>query len=127
MDTEDLIPFQAELDDLLDQWDFKRKLILWFYYRKSMSQTDISKELGVSTFVVSKWINRWKAQGNINEEEGRGKKVLYTPKEEEMVVEKQKSDRFKTAASIQREMLKEGHGLSYKQVLYLAFNIVTYN
>jgi len=122
MEIETEVPFYEELDDLLNDWKFKRKLILWLYYRKGMNQSDISKYADISNSTISKWLGRWKEIGSIEDEEGRGKKVNFTKKQEKMVIEKQKEDRFKTAASIQREMTSQGQELSYKQVLGIVNN-----
>ena len=122
MEIETEVPFYEELDDLLNDWKFKRKLILWLYYRKGMNQSDISKYADISNSTISKWLGRWKEIGSIEDEEGRGKKVNFTKKQEKMVIEKQNEDRFKTAASIQREMTSQGQELSYKQVLGIVNN-----
>lgn len=119
METEPLIPFAEELKAHVENWEFKRKLILWFYYYRSWTQKQIMEETGIAQPTISKWIKRWKAEVSLDEEEGRGRSVSYSPKQEEKVIEKQKSDRLATAANIHRQIQEEGEEISYKQVLLL--------
>jgi transposase len=122
MEIEASIPFSKELDLLIEDWEFKRKLVLWFFYRKKLNQVDIADETNIPTSTISKWVIKWKTQGTIEEEEGRGRKKVITPKQEEIVIEKQIEDRMKTGATIYREVQAEGHDLSYKQVISVINN-----
>lgn len=116
MDLESSIPFHDELQTLLQDRDFTKKLVLWLYYFKKQTQQDISEDAKISQPTVSRIIGRWAESGDIGDKEGRGRSPSIKPKHEDLVIEKQTNNRLKTSASIYREMLEEGHDVSYYQI-----------
>ena len=76
----------------------------------------ISEEVGVSQPTVTRVLDRWRTSQDIENQEGRGKAKLISEEEEELIFEKQLEDRRKPLAVIRREMIDEGHDLSYFQI-----------
>lgn len=117
MEIQAPVPFAAELQGILDERLFKRKLVLWYHFTKKMPPMEVSEELDMPIQTVRDIIKRWKERGSIEDQEGRGRKSPVPNRDREMVVNLQKNDRRRTGASIHREMMANGKDISYGQTL----------
>lgn len=111
------IPYKSRLDDVLSDRVFKRKLVLWHYYVKNLTQKEISEQTNISTSTISDIIRKWREQGIVEDLVRSGRERGTSEEQEEMIVELQKENRHKTGTTIHREILDMGHDLSYKQTL----------
>jgi len=67
MEIESEIPFPKELQDLLEDQIFKRQLILWYYFKKKLNMTEISKEADVPYQIIRDCITKWKIRDSIQD------------------------------------------------------------
>ena len=63
-----------KLHEQLDDKIFKRKLILWYYYIKGLSQKEIAEETEIGTSTISDIIKKWNDSGLIEDLPRPGKK-----------------------------------------------------
>jgi len=111
------IPFMRELLDELDDRIFKRKLVLWQYFIKGLSQKATAEETDIPTSTVNDIIQKWNKDGVIEDLPRSGRPKEITPRQEKMIVRIQQNDRAKSAKAIHQTMLSLGQGVSYDQTL----------
>jgi len=111
------VPYIKELRQQLDDKLFKRKLFLWYYYVKGLSQKEITEETEVATSTISDIIKKWNDTGLIEDLPRSGRKKEITKRQEKKIKEIQLKDRAKSAAAIYKEMNVLGNEVSYYQTL----------
>ena len=58
MEIETPIPFNEELNELFNQKEFKKTLILWFHYKRRLNPTEVSQETGYARQTVYDTVNK---------------------------------------------------------------------
>jgi len=116
MEIESSIPFYTELQDLIENREFKRTLILWLKFLKSYTNKEIANFSGESLQNVKNAIVKWETQGTIEDKPRHGRPPEFSIELEETIIVKQMEDRFKPAIEIFRELNTEGCEVSYDKV-----------
>ena len=111
------VPYVKKLREQLDDRIFKRKLVLWYYYVKGLSQKEIAEETEVATSTISDIIKKWNDTALVEDLPHRGRKKEITKKQENKIKEIQLNDRAKSATTIYKEMNALGNTVSYYQTL----------
>ena len=106
-----------KLHEQLDDKIFKRKLILWYYYIKGLSQKEIAEETEIGTSTISDIIKKWNDSGLIEDLPRPGRKKEITKRQEKKIKEIQLQDRAKSATTIYKEMKALGNEVSSFQTL----------
>jgi transposase len=97
----------------------KRWEIVFLHLHKlgpKLSIRAIAKELKCSRDTVQTWINRYQETGNIQDEEGRGRKRKTSEREDLDIVSIAKKHRTSTLADISTAMSKQGTNISLETV-----------
>ena len=115
MDVE--TPFGEALQSQLDDRIFKRKLVLWYYYTKDLSQKAISEGTAIPTSTINDVITKWKTTGLIDDLPRSGRSREITSEQEDIIIDKQLEDRTKPATSIHKEIVASGSEITYDQTL----------
>ena len=117
MEIEPELAFSEDLDELFEEKIFKRTLILWFHYKKKLNGNQISNETHYPRQTVYDTIKKWEQKGTVEDLFREGRPIETTEEEKEIIIEKQKNDRFKYVKDIFRENKEEGLEASYGQTL----------
>lgn len=115
MEIESEVPFFENLQELFNNKLFKRTLILWFHYIKKLNANQVSLETESPRQTVYDIINKWEVEGTIEDLPRPGRPIEVSLEDTEIIVEKQKEDRFKYAKDIYRENKEEGLDVTYGQ------------
>ena len=97
----------------------KRWEIIFLYLHElgpKLSIKAIARRLKCSKDTVQSWIDRYQETGNIQDEEGRGRKRKTTEKEDLDIITIVKKQRTSTLADISTVMSKQGTDISYQTV-----------
>ena len=81
-----------------------------------LSIRSIAKEIQCSKNTVENWIHRYQKTGDVQDEEGRGRKRKTSEREDLDIVAIAKKNRTKTLAEISTSMNKQGTALSIATV-----------
>ena len=97
----------------------KRWDIIFLHYHRlgpQLSIRAIAKELHCSRDTIQTWIKRYQETGDIQDEEGRGRKRKTTEKEDLDIINIVKKQRTSTLANISTEMSRQGVDISLMTV-----------
>ena len=93
----------------------KRSEIIFLHFHRlgpKLSTRAIAKELQCSRDTVETWIHRYQKKGDVQDEEGRGRKRKTSEREDLDIVTIAKKNRTKTLAEISTSMDKQGTTIS---------------
>ena len=111
------VPYRKKLYDVFEDRLFKRKLILWHYYVKNLSQKDISEWTEIPKSTVNDVIKKWEENGVVEDLPRTGREKEITKEDRKLIIDLQKENRTKTATTIHTEVVNLGHDVSYQQTL----------
>jgi transposase len=97
----------------------KRWEIIFLHLHKlgpKLSIKAIAKELKCSRDTIQTWVDRYQETGDIQDEEGRGRKRKTSEKEDLNIITMAKRQRTSTLADISTSMSKQGVDISYETV-----------
>ena len=80
--------------------------------RSKLSIRTITKKLQYSQDTVKTWINRYQETGDVQDEEGRGRKRKTSEKEDKRIISKTKRLRTNSSAEILISMKRQGIDIS---------------
>lgn len=116
MEIEDSIPFPQDFEAIIENRTFKRGLVLWLRHFKKLSPPEIIKYTTYPKSTVHDILNKWQAQGSIEDSPRVGRPREITDETKDLIIEKQLENRFKHATDIVRELQAEDVNVSYDQV-----------
>ena len=81
-------------------------------FRLKLSMRTIVKKLQYSQDTVKTWINRYQETGDVQDEEGRGRKRKISEKEDKKIISKTKRPQINSSAKISISMKRQGIDIS---------------
>ncbi len=113
------VPFKDALNDIFENRLFKKQLILWYRFAKNLNAKEIEEQTSIPIQSIYSFLQKWKNTGKIQDDERSGRPKILTEKQQQKIIDIQTNDRFKTSATIYREIANDSSlGISKKSVNY---------
>ncbi len=108
------VPFKDALNDIFENRLFKKQLILWYRFAKNLNAKEIEEQTSIPIQSIYSFLQKWKNTGKIKDDERSGGPKILTEKQQQKIIDIQTNDRFKTSATIYREIANDS-SLGYQK------------